>query len=316
MSDPLSAVAALTAQYLDDPAHGAHRVYWGRRKVRGVKIAENCVVVHVPRKMPLSALSDRPIVRAVNGVRVDVQESPRANIEILPVNPDEVHVFALNDHTSCQQPRVPGGAQIQPRGAGWVGTLGCMVMVGGNAAAITNAHVTGLGAARGHVMGQPSGSNPFARVQRVVPIDFSSGAENRVDLGVLNCRNSDGKDLCDPRQIGLGVLGRRASIATVGMRVAKSGRTTFVTNGECVGIHGAALVGYGGGKTARFVDLDVYEADSGDFSRPGDSGSAILRASSHDLVSLLFAGGGGQTLGCASRHVLQAADATMYEGAQ
>src|SRR5690606_11277728 len=132
---------------------------------------------------------------------------------------------------------VGGGAQIQPKGAGWVGTLGGMVLSGGEVACLTNAHVSGIGRAAHWPMMQPSSTNPnyFALVRKVVPIDMRTNASNKVDLAILDPRDKDGKHRCKPEQIGIGKLGTKMVDAKLGMRVVKSGRTTGVTHGKCVG---------------------------------------------------------------------------------
>jgi hypothetical protein len=76
-------------------------------------------------------------------------------------------------------------------------------------------------------------------------------------------------------------------------RVEKVGRTTEHTVGRVVGVGARIQVSYGTSGTAEFDDQVHVEADAGNFSQGGDSGSAILRGTT--LVALLFAGGGTAT---------------------
>ena len=90
--------------------------------------------------------------------------------------------------------------------------------------------------------------------------------------------------------------------ARLGTRVQKTGRTTEHTRGRVVGIDGQVQVNYGGGRVATFDDQLIIEADSGDFSAGGDSGSAIMTMDGY-IVGLLYAGGGGQTIANKISHV-------------
>lgn len=335
MSSPYALELALSEaveRFVDRPDHQAHRAYIGLRKVAGKYTDDVCVVVCVPEKLPLRALSDADTIpseiyvqtgggtghdQAFSGevVPVDVQAEPPAAIELLRLAPGVAFAQAVTSHQKCHSPLVSGGAQIQPKGANWVGTLGGMA-VSGQVIAITNAHVTGLGRTPNWPMHQPTGGNAdyFALVRKVHEIQMGNGGKNLVDLAILDPRDLDGKHTVKPEQIGLGVLGTKAVDAKIGLKVVKSGRTTGVTQGRCVGIKGVSQVGYDAGKVGRFIDQDIFAADEGNFSAAGDSGSFILQAGTNNLVALLFAGGGRQTIGNPARHVLAAAKATLYGG--
>jgi hypothetical protein len=226
----------------------------------------------------------------------------------------DYQIQAGQEQRACQEVLVGGGAQIQPKGAGWVGTLGGMAVSNGQVVGLTNAHVTGLDRVANWPMHQPSSTNPhyFALVRKVVPIDLRTNASNKVDLAILDPRDKDGKHRCKPEQIGIGKLGTKMVDAKLGMKVVKSGRTTGVTRGRCVGVKGVSLVGYDAGKTARYTDQDIFASDSGKFSDAGDSGSFILEEGTNNLVALLFAGGNDQTIGNPSRYVAQAAEAVLW----
>jgi hypothetical protein len=90
----------------------------------------------------------------------------------------------------------------------------------------------------------------------------------------------------------------------LGDRVTKTGRTTETTTGIVDTIGAVSQVDYGAGKgIATFDDQFVIRADAGDFSRGGDSGSAIVDEDGF-VGALLFAGGDGITLANRISHVV------------
>lgn len=84
-------------------------------------------------------------------------------------------------------------------------------------------------------------------------------------------------------------------VAKLGDRVEKVGRTTEHTRGRVTLIDAAIQVNYGTPGVAEFDGQIGIEADAGEFSAGGDSGSSIFYEGSPALIGLLFAGGGGQT---------------------
>jgi hypothetical protein len=99
----------------------------------------------------------------------------------------------------------------------------------------------------------------------------------------------------------IGVPGS-ALAATVGMAVAKSGRTTGFTTGTVGSIDTSVNVQYqkGCGSGKKFVVSYTNQVviDSGSFSAGGDSGSLIVtNNASHNPVALLFAGSNTTTIG-------------------
>jgi hypothetical protein len=81
------------------------------------------------------------------------------------------------------------------------------------------------------------------------------------------------------------------------MSVMKDGRTTELTFGTITGVHHDVVVGYGepegGPPFAHFANgLMIVGQGGATFSKPGDSGSLIVEASSRRPVALLVAGDG------------------------
>lgn len=88
----------------------------------------------------------------------------------------------------------------------------------------------------------------------------------------------------------------RPRVASVGMQVGKSGRTTQLTAGFVSAVGVTIRVSMGSGRIATFVDQIAIRGSRGDFSRGGDSGSLVWTWDAvRDPVGLLFAGGGGTT---------------------
>ena len=88
-----------------------------------------------------------------------------------------------------------------------------------------------------------------------------------------------------------------------GMSVTKSGRTTGVTRGRITAIRvNGVTVNYGTQQSPVIGTFDNCVQIAGlagiSFSRPGDSGSAILESSSGRPVALLFAGNLQSTTAC------------------
>jgi hypothetical protein len=114
-----------------------------------------------------------------------------------------------------------------------------------------------------------------------------SGATNLVDAAVaLPISPAD----VDENIPGIGVP-KTITELELGMAVHKNGRTTEYTTGEVTQTDVTVNVGYGGANMATFEDQIVV---TGDFSAPGDSGSAVLHF--QKLGGLLFAGGENVTI--------------------
>ncbi len=89
----------------------------------------------------------------------------------------------------------------------------------------------------------------------------------------------------------------------LGDRVQKTGRTTEHTTGFVEVVGSQTQVDYGTSGTATYDDQLVIRADSGEFSGPGDSGSAVFGEDAY-LGGLLFAGGEGITIVNRISHVV------------
>jgi hypothetical protein len=118
---------------------------------------------------------------------------------------------------------------------------------------------------------------------RYVPIDFSPGAQNRVDAAAAITTTS----LASSEILGLGQPNTALGTPAIGMAVTKSGRTTGVTTGTVLAVNSTVNVSYGSCGTATFVGQVLTSARLGD---SGDSGSVVLEQGTNTPVGLYFAG--------------------------
>ena len=98
------------------------------------------------------------------------------------------------------------------------------------------------------------------------------------------------------------------------VRVHKVGRTTGFTEGEVTHINGTASIPYDGGEAYFTEQLVIHPTSDnvGRFSKPGDSGSAVLDERNR-LVGLVFAGSQDSTLANPIGLVLEALEAELAE---
>ena len=140
-------------------------------------------------------------------------------------------------------------------------------------------------------------TDTVATVAGWVPIyPINTGKVNRVDVALA--RVSPGAVRSDGAIFGIGGVSVFPVQPVVGMRVAKSGRSSGVTLGRIVGVDATIDVEYtvecGSSQvfTARFTGQMLIQSENGSpFSQPGDSGSLIVTNTTiPSPVGLLFAG--------------------------
>jgi hypothetical protein len=212
-------------------------------------------------------------------------------------------------HQSRRRP-VIGGIQISPSGADFVGTLGCLVRRGSQLFVLSNNHVLAdtNKLPLGHQIIQTFGTaaaDVFARLTDFDAIRFPElggvTPRNRMDAAIAAVASAN---LVKKRTM-FGISNYRPQLLAPrpAMRVTKSGRTTGVTNGQITAIRvNGVTVNYGTQQNPIIGTFDNCVQITGptgqSFSRPGDSGSVILDASSGRPVALLFAGNGTSTTAC------------------
>jgi hypothetical protein len=144
--------------------------------------------------------------------------------------------------------------------------------------------------------------NTVANLSGYVPLAFKSkgiAPNNYVDAAIAkvvpNTVRADGSIL------DIGTLAATTKTVTLDdvknqTGVKKSGRTTGLTRGTIAAVGVDVDVNYGSGKVAHFVNQIMI--GPGAFSSGGDSGSAVVTdvSPSPQVVGLLFAGTGSQTI--------------------
>jgi hypothetical protein len=182
------------------------------------------------------------------------------------------------------------------------GTLGALVTDGTTTYILSNNHVLGRAdqAAAGEDVSQPGLIDNNCAVPTIVA-DFtaSSPLGSNVDASIAQLRTGqmDGSGFIED----IGVPTRAVVAPTVGMSVAKSGRTTGFTTGTISSINTSVSVQYqqncGSGKKFTVSYTNQIVIGPGSFSAGGDSGSLIVtNNSAHNPVGLLFAGSSSSTI--------------------
>lgn len=312
MAGAFAARGALSA--FTTPLSNVHATGVGVR-VKGGKIFEKEFVlkVYVFDKQDLGSQTPKLTQGSFQGIEIDVEHLPIQ--QALAKRRASASAQAGTTPAQHQARRRPviGGIQISPFGAGFVGTLGCLVrrgpVVGGQLFALSNNHVLADTNALpiGTQIMQSFGVAPadvFARLSQFEPIQFPSGGttpRNRMDAAIASITQAN---LVQTRTIfGIGNYDPTLLAARPAMRVTKSGRTTAVTQGTITAIRvNGVTVNYGSPQVPRIAVFDNCVQIAGQtgqpFSLPGDSGSAILEQASGRPVALLFAGNGTSTTAC------------------
>lgn len=205
-----------------------------------------------------------------------------------------------NRNQQCQNEPISLGTQIQPKGAPWVGTAGCPVRWTDpqgkkHWGILSNWHVFCGGRYDvGHPQHQPTDSRPAcASLSAATPV--LADQPNTTDAAIADAL-IDGYHTISWSLLELGKLNPTIAPAVVGNYFRKVGRTTGITHARCSAINAGVRVGYGDFE-AIFLGQDIFEDVEGSFSAPGDSGSTIVCDCNGGPSSLLFAGGGNQTIG-------------------
>src|ERR1043165_4064837 len=183
------------------------------------------------------------------------------------------------------------------------GTLGSLVKIGSTQCILSNNHVLGRSGAAvaGEDVSQPGLIDNSCRIATIVA-DFTAAAPlgSNVDAAVAQLRpgQMDSTGFIED----IGVPSGTIVNPSVGLGVAKSGRTTGFTTGTISSINTSVSVQYqrgcNGGKKFTVSYTNQVVINSSTFSAGGDSGSLIVtNNASHNPVALLFAGSSTTTIG-------------------
>jgi len=294
----------------------------GYRYKNGRKLAERCIVIGVKKKRPRREVSrERLIPLTLVGYITDVREM---DIRVLPPKP----LAFVQRMRPCPPGFSIGHVAIS------AGTLGAYVRapdVDGYVI-LSNNHVladSNQGKINDKIIqpgkadGGSSQNDLFARLRSFAVIkwdgDNNGGCNlakrfsawryksrmieqpypNLIDAataipfnqGHVKLTYPDGSMLTGVKDLELGDL------------VKKMGRTTEFTTGMVEVVDLMSKVQYGPGQIATYDDQVAIRATEGNFSEPGDSGSAILTMEDK-LGGLLFAGGSGVTIANRITHVM------------
>ena len=191
------------------------------------------------------------------------------------------------------------------------GTLGALITDGTNQYILSNNHVLGRSdqAVAGEDVSQPGLIDNGCRIATVVA-DFTGAAPlgpSNVDAAVAQLRpgTMDSSGFIED----IGVPSSTTVNPSVGLSVAKSGRTTGFTTGTISSINTSVSVQYqrgcAQGKKFTVSYTGQVVINSSTFSAGGDSGSLIVtNNSSHNPVALLYAGSSTSTIGNPINEVL------------
>jgi hypothetical protein len=184
------------------------------------------------------------------------------------------------------------------------GTLGSLVKIGTTQYVLSNNHVLGRSGAAvaGEDVSQPGLVDNNCRVATIVA-DFTAAAplgSSNVDAAIAQLRSGQMDSTGFIEDIG--VPSSTIVNPSVGLAVAKSGRTTGFTTGTVSSINTSVSVQYqqGCNQGKKFVVSYTNQVviNSSTFSAGGDSGSLIVtNNASHNPVALLFAGSSTTTIG-------------------
>src|SRR5882724_9559146 len=211
------------------------------------------------------------------------------------------------------------------------GTLGSLVVRNGVKYVLSNNHVlakSDFGTA-GDAITQPglaethcqlTGLNTVANLSEFY--NLQTGSLPKIDAALAQIVNGsvdpNGKILLlgatatngvpDPGMPASGASGT-GKAATVGMNVAKSGRTSGLTCSSVMGLNVTSSVDYtqncdGTGTAFTITFADLVQVQGGTFSSGGDSGSLIVEQATAEPVALLFGGNDTDTVGNAISDVM------------
>lgn len=190
------------------------------------------------------------------------------------------------------------------------GTLGALITDGTTKYILSNNHVLARGdqASAGEDVSQPGLIDNNCNISTVVA-DFTGAAAlgSNVDAAVAQLRSGQMDSTGFIEDIG--VPSSTTVNPSVGLSVAKSGRTTGFTTGTISSINTSVNVQYqrncGSGKKFTVSYTNQVVINSTTFSAGGDSGSLIVtNNASHNPVALLYAGSSSATIGNPINEVL------------
>jgi len=274
----------------------------GRKRVHAKPIGDLAITVFVNKKLSLRRL---PLANRIPQVIRLPDERASGGVLEFATDVQEARFQAL-EYTARQRP-APGGISIG-HVAITAGTFGGLLRdrASGTVVILSNNHVLansnegGVGDAILQPGPHDGGVDPADRIAtltRFVPIDFTPGAENRVDGAIATPISPiQNQVLWNTRDIGAQIpaQSRQLGDAELGLAVQKTGRTTEHTEGFVQSLYATVQVKYDMFRKATLVDQIIVSQDGSQpaFSNGGDSGSLVYDTGRR-CIGLLFAGSEG-----------------------
>ncbi len=269
----------------------------GKKRKEGGKTNQTSIIVFVNKKLGLRRL---PISNRIpKQFRLPSERSKDGFLEF--TTDVQTARFSSLENTDRLRP-APSGISIGHVNI-TAGTLGGLVRdeTNANVVILSNNHVLADSneAVAGDAILQPGpadggslANDEIATLTRFVPIDFSSGADNRVD-GAIATPLDPSDVVWSTVDIGPETprVRRIVTESDLGDPVQKTGRTTGHTQGFIDALFATVQVKYDMFKKATFVDQIIVSQNPGedDFSNGGDSGSLVYDMQDR-VIGLLFAG--------------------------
>lgn len=268
----------------------------GNKRVGGKDTGRAAIVVFVRRKLPESELKPEALVpiayEAMDAtIPTDVVEVGDVKaLDLLQADIPPSPLALAPDHTAMLRPIV-GGISCARNRFMLAGTVGLPLLYKGDVPVmLSNNHVIALSftdapPVGGEPVRQPSLMDKYDAEDDFVAnlLDWEgcvSGVDNSMDAAIAALTVAAKAELLE--------LGPYSAIAepAVGMEVAKSGRSSGVTEGTVLYLDAVIQVDYGLPAPITYVGQVAMSP----MLVPGDSGSAIVRKSDNAVVALGFAG--------------------------
>lgn len=284
------AMSELHRQWLYDP--NVRLIDYGFPEREGMlrDDEEPCIRVHVLRKFPLGAALEAAIA---NGVTHDVLPESVAGIRVhcqqraYQLHSSRTATSTASDRRARVRP-LRGGISISDSYRPIAGTLGAPVIERrtGDPMILSNWHVlSGAYGRTGWTIQQPGRADGGTAADRVATLHRHAMSAN-VDAAVAKL---DPAQQMANSQTGIGRV-QGTTTAQLAMRVAKSGRTTGVTEGVVTGVDGTQRIYYTG--VGYRLIRHVFSVTPGDaeLSLGGDSGSLWVERDTLLATGLHFGG--------------------------
>jgi hypothetical protein len=223
------------------------------------------------------------------------------DVEMLPIQ----RKYAAIPNRQRFRP-IPGGVSTAPLGAGYIGTLGCVLRPKDSheLLALSNNHVfadvnrLSMGTQicqSGPETGPTTSADVFAALSQFIPLVFTPGSVNDHDAAVA--RVSDAASVRLSSLLGIATYAPANIVQpTPGLVVTKSGRTTGVTTGTITAVNvNGVQVNYADPNQPPMIAVfnnavRIAGHQGASFSLPGDSGSLIVTSAYGEPTALLYAG--------------------------